>query len=157
MLIAQVTTSIHVSIGEVAATLVLVALAIAVSFWRKADLEADIGIAVVRSAIQLTAIGYVIKFIFDQDELIFVVALIAVMVLFGALTARRRARRVPHAFWPLLIGWVVIVTGNHYWVDVALGWMVALTAALVAQRLLARARPHAWAWDRAPAAREAEA
>jgi phosphatidylinositol phosphate synthase len=29
------------------------------------------------------------------------------------------------AAWPLLIAWVVVVTGNHYWLDVALGWMVA--------------------------------
>jgi membrane-associated phospholipid phosphatase len=50
------------------------------------------------------------------------------------------------AAWPLLISWVVIVTGNHYWVDVALGWMVAVTAALVAHRLLARARPEAWSF-----------
>jgi membrane-associated phospholipid phosphatase len=50
------------------------------------------------------------------------------------------------ASWPLLISWVVIVTANHYWVDVALGWMVALTAALVASRLLARARPEAWSF-----------
>ena len=42
--------------------------------------------------------------------------------------------------------WVVIVTGNHYWIDAVLGWMVALTSALVAHRLLARARPEAWAW-----------
>jgi membrane-associated phospholipid phosphatase len=61
------------------------------------------------------------------------------------------------AAWPLLIAWVVVVTGNHYWIDVALGWMVALTSALVAQRLLARARPHAWAWARSPAPQEAEA
>jgi membrane-associated phospholipid phosphatase len=61
------------------------------------------------------------------------------------------------AAWPLLIAWVVVVTGNHYWIDVALGWMVALTSALVAQRLLARARPHAWAWARSPATQEAEA
>jgi membrane-associated phospholipid phosphatase len=61
------------------------------------------------------------------------------------------------AAWPLLIAWVVVVTGNHYWVDVALGWMVALTSALVAQRLLARARPHAWAWARSPSPQEAEA
>ena len=33
----------------------------------------------------------------------FVIALIAAMVLFGALTARNRARRVPGAFWPLLV------------------------------------------------------
>ncbi len=61
------------------------------------------------------------------------------------------------AAWPLLIAWVVVVTGNHYWVDVALGWMVALTSALVAHRLLARARPHAWAWARSPSPQEAEA
>ena len=30
------------------------------------------------------------------------------------------------AFWPILIAWVVIVTANHYWVDWALGWLVAL-------------------------------
>ncbi len=96
-------TSIHVTLGEVAATLVLVGLAVAVSFWRKADLEKDIGIAVVRSAIQLTAIGYVIKFIFDQDSLWFVFLLIGIMVVFGAFTAQQRAKLVPHAFWPLLV------------------------------------------------------
>ena len=97
------TTSIHLSIGQVAASLALVALAAAISFWQRADLEEDIGIAVVRSAIQLTAIGYVINLIFDQDTIWLVLALLAVMVLFGALTARSRARKVPNAFWPLLI------------------------------------------------------
>lgn len=58
--------------------------------------------------------------------------------------------------WPLLVAWVVVVTGNHYWIDVALGWGVAAASALVAQRLLARARPDAWAW-RSGAPQEAEA
>ena len=96
--------SIQVSLGDVAATLALVAVAVAVSFWRRADLEEDIGIAVVRSFIQLTAIGYVINFIFDQDSLWFVVALIAVMVVFGALQARARAKQVPDAFWAAAAG-----------------------------------------------------
>jgi putative ABC transport system permease protein len=98
-----VNTSIHVSSGQVAATLTLVALAAAVSFWRKADLERDIGIATLRSFVQLTAIGYVITLIFDADTLWLVLALLAVMVVFGALTARSRAKKVPNAFWPLLI------------------------------------------------------
>jgi len=98
-----VSTSIHVSAGQVAATLALVALAAAVSFWRKADLERDIGIATIRSFVQLTAIGYVIKLIFEADTLWLVFALLTVMVLFGALTARGRAKKVPGAFWPLLI------------------------------------------------------
>ena len=86
-------TGVDISLAEVALTLVLVGLAAAVSLWRRADLEAGIAVAVARSFVQLTAIGYVIKLIFDHDELLFVVALLAVMVLFGALTARSRARR----------------------------------------------------------------
>lgn len=96
-------TSIQVSLGEVAASLALVVLAAAISAWRRADLERDIGVATVRSFVQLTAIGYAIELIFDADTLWLVFALLAVMVLFGALTARGRARRVPGAFWPLLI------------------------------------------------------
>jgi putative ABC transport system permease protein len=96
-------TSIHLSLGEVAASLALVALAAGISLWREADLERDIGIAVVRSFVQLTAIGYVIKLIFDTDSIALVIALLVVMVLFGAFTARSRAKRVPGAFWPLLV------------------------------------------------------
>jgi membrane-associated phospholipid phosphatase len=59
------------------------------------------------------------------------------------------------AAWPFLVAWVTIVTANHYWVDAVLGWGVALTAALVAQRL-ARARPEAWSF-RGKTPQEAEA
>ncbi len=99
--------AIHVTLGQVAATLVLVALAAAISFWQKADLEGDIAIAAARSFVQLTAIGYVIKLIFEADTIWLVLALLAVMVLFGALTARSRAKKVPGAFWPLLIALAV--------------------------------------------------
>lgn len=97
------TASIHLSLAQVAASLVLVAVAIAISIWERVDLERDIAIAVVRSFVQLSAVGLVINFIFDQDQLVFVVALLAAMVFFGALTARHRARSVPGAFGPLLI------------------------------------------------------
>jgi putative ABC transport system permease protein len=96
-------SSIDVSLAEVAGALALVAVAIAVSMWRRTELERDIGVAVVRSFIQLVAIGYVIQLIFDEDSLALVAALIAVMVLFGAFTARSRAKAVPGAFVPLLI------------------------------------------------------
>lgn len=60
------------------------------------------------------------------------------------------------AVWPLLVVLVVIVTANHYWIDAALGAVVAAAAALVAHRLLAPAGPEAWSW-RARSPREAEA
>jgi putative ABC transport system permease protein len=95
--------SIHVSIGEVAASLALVAIAAAVSFWRRAQLERDLGIAVVRSFLQLSAVGYVIQAIFDSDSLWLVALLLAVMVGFGSLTARARARGVPGSLKPIAI------------------------------------------------------
>jgi putative ABC transport system permease protein len=98
-----VTTSIDVSLGEVAASVALVALAAAISFWRDADLERDIGIALVRSFVQLIAIGYVIQAIFDADTIWLVLALLVVMVVFGAFTARARAKHVPGALWPLVV------------------------------------------------------
>lgn len=63
--------AIHLSPGQVAASLALVAVAVLVSIWQRADLERDIAVATVRSFIQLTAIGYVIKVIFEQNNLAF--------------------------------------------------------------------------------------
>jgi len=75
----------------------------------------------------------------------------------GFMVCRRWFSKAFWATWPFLVAWVTIVTANHYWVDAVLGWMVALTAALVAQRLLARARPEAWSFRAARQPREAEA
>jgi membrane-associated phospholipid phosphatase len=81
----------------------------------------------------------------------------ALMVgLSAAKLSRHWYTRVLWALWPALIVWVVIVTGNHYWVDAALGAAVAALSALTAQWLLARARPQAWAW-RTGSPQEAEA
>ena len=94
---------VDVTLGEVAASLVLVAIAAGVSMWRRADLEKDLGIAVLRSFLQLTAVGYVIQAIFDSDSLWLVALLLAVMVGFGAATARSRARGVPGALVPIVL------------------------------------------------------
>jgi len=95
--------TIDVSLGKVAAALALVALAAAVSLWQRADLERDLGVAALRSFVQLTAVGYVIQAIFDSDSLLLVVALLAVQVGVGTLTARSRARAVPDATVPIAL------------------------------------------------------
>jgi len=96
-------SSVSISLGEVAAALALVAVAAVVSFWRRAELETDLGIAVLRSFVQLTAVGYVIQAIFDSDSLWLVAALLAGMVAFGAFTARGRAKAVPGALGPIAL------------------------------------------------------
>jgi len=50
-------------------TLGLVAVAVALSLYQRLDLEKDIGVAVVRSFVQLAAIGYAINYIFALESL----------------------------------------------------------------------------------------
>jgi putative ABC transport system permease protein len=90
-------SAIDITLGEVAASLALVAVAAAVSLWRRTELEGDLAVAVVRSFLQLTAVGYVIQAIFDSDSLWLVALLLCGMVAFGAATARSRAKAVPGA------------------------------------------------------------
>ena len=100
-------STISITLGEVAASLALIAVAIAVSFWRRAELEQDIAVAILRSFVQLTAVGYVIQAIFDTDSVWLVVALLAGMVAFGTWTARGRAKAVPGATGPILLALAV--------------------------------------------------
>jgi putative ABC transport system permease protein len=127
---AALSTSIHVALWQVAASLSLVALAAAISFWRKADLERDIVLATVRSIVQLTLVGYAIKLIFEADTLWLVLALLTVMVFFGALTARHRADKVPRSFVPLLIA-LALAGASTLGLVVALGIFEATPRYLV--------------------------
>ena len=68
------------------------------SLYQRLDLEKDIGIAVVRSFVQLAAIGYVIDYVFGLESLGAVALLLAGMVLFAAWTSARRASVVPRSF-----------------------------------------------------------
>src|SRR3954454_19306881 len=51
------------------------------------------------------------------------------------------------ALYPPVVAMVVVVTANHWIFDAATGALTAAVSALAAQRLLARARPQAWAWE----------
>jgi PAP2 superfamily len=62
------------------------------------------------------------------------------------MVVRSRVLKVLWSFYPLLVTFVVMVTANHFWIDAALGVLVAGASAYVAREVLARARPEAWAW-----------
>jgi hypothetical protein len=61
-----------------------------------------------------------------------------------------RPARVFWMLYPLFISFVVIVTANHFWLDAAVGAVVAVASAY-ASAVLARARPEAWAFAGATA------
>jgi hypothetical protein len=63
-----------------------------------------------------------------------------------------RALKVLWSFYPLLVTFVVISTGNHFWLDGAVGVVVAAVSAVLAKTTFARLRPAAWAWRTTPTA-----
>ena len=92
------------TVGSALLTLGLVAVAVVLSIYERLDLEKDITVAVIRSFVQLAAIGYVIDYVFGLDNLGVVALLLAGMVLFAAWTSARRAADVPNAFLIAAVG-----------------------------------------------------
>ena len=62
------------------------------------------------------------------------------------LVVRNRFIRMFWGIYPFLVTVTVVVTGNHWWLDAALGALVAAVSAVAAREALARARPDAWAF-----------
>ena len=69
----------------------------------------------------------------------------------GALISRHTITRAFWCVYPVVVFWVVVVTANHFWVDGAVGLLVAALAALTARQVLARVRPAVWSWRPATA------
>jgi putative ABC transport system permease protein len=82
-----------------AASLVLVAVAVVVSLRRQLGLEATILWACGRAMVQLLLVGYALAALIDDDAPVAASwAWVVLMVVFSALTVRRRAPEVPGAF-----------------------------------------------------------
>jgi putative ABC transport system permease protein len=97
-----------VTLRDVALSLLLVALAIAISAWQRLGLESDMTVATVRSFLQLIAVGYVLDYIFSGHGWLTALA-VAVMVGVASLTSRNRAKRVP---WSGTIALAAIATAT---------------------------------------------
>ncbi|MGA7757877.1 MAG: iron export ABC transporter permease subunit FetB [Ilumatobacteraceae bacterium] len=79
-----------------AASGILVAVAVAVSLWRQLGLERSLLWASLRALVQLLLVGWVLQFVVDPDDpLVFSVLWLLAMVTFAAYTTSRRAAGVP--------------------------------------------------------------
>jgi membrane-associated phospholipid phosphatase len=62
------------------------------------------------------------------------------------LIVKRRILKILWALYPILITFVVVVTGNHWVMDAFAGAAVAGASALISAYVLSRVWPAAWAW-----------
>ncbi len=60
---------------------------------------------------------------------------------------RNRALKVLWAIYPGIVTFVVVATGNHFWIDAVLGATVAAVSAWTAAAAFGRLRPEAWSWQ----------
>lgn len=87
------------SLTRVIVSMVFVLVAVGVSRWQQADLESDLAMATVRSFIQLIAIGFALEVIFEQDNPLWTLFLLAVMMTLAArVTSQRAQKKTPQAW-----------------------------------------------------------
>jgi UDP-glucose/iron transport system permease protein len=89
---------VHAAIGwgGLATSLLLVGVAVGLSRWQGLRLDREIVWASLRALVQLLAVGYVLVVLVDPDTPVaFAWAWVGAMVLFAAVTVRRRAPEVP--------------------------------------------------------------
>ncbi|KAL7092010.1 hypothetical protein ACP275_12G139000 [Erythranthe tilingii] len=78
-----------------AAALAVVALAVAMSYFQKLGLEGEMVYSILRAFIQLSIIGFVLEFIFNQKNILWIILAYLFMVTIAGYTAGQRAKHVP--------------------------------------------------------------
>lgn len=86
-----------------AITLVFVAIPFLLSKTLKLGLEKDTVIATVRSIIQLFAVGYVLKFVFDATNPIYILLMILLMIGAATQNARRKGKSIEGITWKIIV------------------------------------------------------
>lgn len=83
-----------------AASFVLIVIAIALSGWQRLNLSRSILWASARAAVQLLLVGWALRLILDPDASVAWAWLwVVVMVVFSGITIRNRASEVPGILW----------------------------------------------------------
>ncbi|KAL7133385.1 hypothetical protein ABFS83_12G136900 [Erythranthe nasuta] len=78
-----------------AAALAVVALAVVMSYFQKLGLEGEMVYSILRAFIQLSIIGFVLEFIFNQKNVLWIILAYLFMVTIAGYTAGQRAKHVP--------------------------------------------------------------
>lgn len=81
-----------------------VGLAAIVSKYQELGLEKDLAVGVLRTIIQLTAIGYILAYIFASQHVVYILIMLTMMVSVAAINAAKRGIGIPGAQWVVLIG-----------------------------------------------------
>lgn len=89
-------------------TLIFVCIPLLLSKILKLDLEKDTLIATLRSIIQLLAVGYILKFVFDANSYSYIFLIVALMIIVATLNARKKGAGIKGITWKIALTLVMI-------------------------------------------------
>lgn len=84
-------------------TLLFVMVTMLLSVWQKLGLERDIAIGTIRSAVQLLLVGYVLQFIFNTSNPIFIALILILMITIASYNAGKRGKGLKGIIWKIAI------------------------------------------------------
>ena len=89
-------------------TLIFVLIPLVLSKTLKLGLERDTIIATIRSVIQLLAVGFILKFVFDSGSVIYILLMIALMIFAATLNARKKGQAIKGITWKIALTLIVV-------------------------------------------------
>lgn len=89
-------------------TLIFVLIPLLLSKTLKLGLEKDTLIATIRSIIQLLAVGYILKFVFDAQSYSYIFLMIALMIIVATLNARKKGKGIKGITWKIALTLIVV-------------------------------------------------
>ena len=89
-------------------TLIFVCIPLLLSKTLKLGLEKDTLIATLRSIVQLLAVGYILKFVFDANSYVYIFLMIALMILVATFNARKKGEGIKGITWKIALTLVMI-------------------------------------------------
>jgi len=91
-----------------ALSLVFVLIPLILSKTLNLGLEKDTIVATVRSVIQLLAVGYVLQFVFDSENMIYILLMVALMIFAATHNARKKGTEIKGITWKLVATYLFV-------------------------------------------------
>ncbi|MCM3757895.1 iron export ABC transporter permease subunit FetB [Sporosarcina aquimarina] len=89
-------------------TLIFVFIPLLLSKTLNLGLERDTIVAALRSTVQLIAVGFVLKFVFDSEHAVFIMLMVLLMIVAAVQNARHKGKAIKGITWKLFVTFVVI-------------------------------------------------
>ncbi len=96
------------SYWTLAITLIFVIIPILLSKTLRLGLEKDTIIAAIRSTLQLLIVGFILKFVFDSDNLIYILLMVALMIGAATQNARKKGKAIKGITWKIAVTLIAI-------------------------------------------------